>query len=123
MGKTIDLRTIITTLLDEIDGTTYYEIAPSDAVYPYKVYEFELIDTQDVSRDDNILTVHVWGDQVKEVEQICDDIEDKFRFCNASSGVSYPTFYTYERRSIPDENKALKHRQLKILINNYYIGE
>lgn len=122
MSKTYDLRVIVKRLLDQVTGNTYYEEAPDTSVYPYKIFEFENIGTQDTNRDDSILVVHVWGRDIKQVELICDRIENLFQLCNNPTSTSLPTFYAFDRRPIPDEDKTLKHRQIKIQVQNYYIG-
>jgi|GEM_PF-2193847 hypothetical protein len=129
MGKTNDMKVIIKNLLDQTSGNTYYESRPVDDntsdIYQnsFKVFEFESINSDDISRDDYILTINVWGRNVKDVEQISDDIEDLLRHESYQSETCLPTFYTFERRPIPDEDKTIKRRQIKVLVNNYYIGE
>lgn len=122
MSKTYELRKIITSLLKQTDGEVFYEIASSDAVFPYKVYSFETLDLGDIERDDLILTVDIWGKEVGEVEEITDVIEDTFNSLNAPNLNTYPTFYRISRKPIEDEDKTIKRRQMKIQIQNYYTG-
>lgn len=123
MSKTFELRKIIKQILDMTIGKTYYELASDTAVFPYKVYSFENIDLGDVERDDLILLVDIWGkDDVSEVEFLTDEIENIFNNLNSPSATSLPTFYRISRKPIPDEDKSIKHRQLKFQIQNYYIG-
>ena len=123
MSKTYELRKIITSLLNQTEGEVYYETASTEAVFPYKVYSFESIDLGDIERDDLILLVDVWGkEDVNVVEEIADFIEDTFNNLNAPTDTSLPTFYRISRKPIADEDKTIKRRQLKFLIQNYYIG-
>lgn len=123
MGKTYDLRVIARTLLKQTLGEVYYEIASTNAIYPYKVFELANIDLGDMARDDLILIVHVWGKDIKEVDEIADGIEATLNGTNAPNGNSYPTFYRMSRNTIPDEDKSIKHKELKFNIQNYYTGE
>lgn len=123
MGKTYDLRVIVRTLLKQAPGEAYYEIASTSAIYPYKVFELGNIDLGDMNRDDLILIVHVWGKDIKEVDEIADKIEDILNGKNAPQGNTYPTFYRMSRNTIPDEDKSIKHKELKFNIQNYYTGE
>jgi hypothetical protein len=81
-----------------------------------------MIDLGDIERDDSILIVDIWGKDVIAVEEIADSIEDTFNCLNAPDTTSLPTFYRISRKPVEDENKVIKRRQLKFLIQNYYIG-
>lgn len=122
MSKTYELRKIIQPLLRQSLGEAYYEDASSDAAYPYKVWELTNIDLDDMSRDDIILIVNVWSDNAKEADEVADEIEKTLNGLNAPKGDSYPTFYRMGRIRVPDEDKNIKHRELKFNIQNYYIG-
>lgn len=122
MSKTYELRKIILPLLEQSKGKAYYDLASDKAVYPYKVYSFSNIDLGDISRDDLILVVDIWGkDNVIEVEEIADSIENTFNYLNAPTTTSFPTFYRISRNPIEDEDKTIKRRQLKFQIQNYYV--
>ena len=122
MSKTLELREIVTTELNKSNGESYYEIASDKAAYPYKVFTFDSIDLGDMSRDDLILVVDVWSNDVKEADQVADTLENNLNGNNTPSGTSYPTFFKTSRTTVPDEDKSIKHRQLKFLIQNYYTG-
>lgn len=122
MSKTYELRKIIKTFLDTTLGKTYYEIASDSAIFPYKVYSFENIDLGDIERDDLILVIDIWGkEDISEVELLADNIEKLFNNLNHPHGNSFPTFFRVSRKPIPDEDKTIKHRQLKFQVQNYYI--
>ena len=123
MNKTLELREITTELLDQSSGQSYYEIASATASYPYKVFAFDNIDLGDISRDDLVLVVDVWSGDTKEADLVADSVEQALNAVNAPQGTSYPTYYRLSRRSVPDEDKAIKHRQLKFVVQNYYTGE
>lgn len=123
MNKTLELRGIVYGKLNKAESKAYYEIASDNAVYPYKVFTFGNIDLGDLARDDLFLIIDIWGMDVKQVDAIADDVEEEFNASNDPGGNSYPTFFRVSRITVPDENKELKHRQLKLLIQNYYTGE
>lgn len=122
--KTEVLRRIVTTLLDQVPGKTYYDHAPDDAVFPYKVYSFESIDLNDLSRDDLVLIVDLWdrGESTGFVESIADQIENELNNVTVPKGGAYPTFFRISRKPLADENKQLQHRQLRFAVQNYYVG-
>lgn len=121
MSKTLELRKVIKAKLDTISnsGNTYYEIADDGCKYPYKVFSFDNIDLGDLNRDDLILVIDVWTKDVKEADRIADDIEGLFKMLNSPTSTILPTFYRYSRQALLDEDKTIKHRQIKILIQNY----
>lgn len=123
MSKTKELRKIVKAILDTSTGETYYENATDDGVYPFKVFSFDNVNLGDTARDDVMLVVDVWGDSVSDVEYVADEIEASLNCKNNPQGNSYPTFYKDMRYTVFDENKAIKHKQLKFIIQNYYIGE
>lgn len=122
MTKTLELKGIVYTLLKGSTGEAYYENANKDANYPYKVFTFDNIDLGDLNRDNIILIVDVWGKDIKQVDEIADTIEETLNCANVPQGNSYPTFYRISRTTVPDEDKSIKHKQLKFQIQNYYIG-
>lgn len=121
MGKTLDLREVIKSRLDSIDDITdaCYEIASDDVDYPYVVFSFDNIDLDDTSRDDLIMVVDVWTKNSKQADNIADAIESLFNGLNAPTNTILPTFYRYSRKSILDEDKTIKRRELKFQIQNY----
>lgn len=123
MGKTNSLRKIIQSKINTIISC-YYRIADENKDYPYAVYDFENIDLLDISRDDLILIVDVWGKgkDTSHIEEITDNIEALFHAANLPDEDVLPTFYRISRNPIDDEDKTLIHRQLKFQIQNYNIG-
>lgn len=128
MSKTPELKDIIYSLLIQSQGEAYYEIASDQAVYPYKVFTFDNMNLGNSGRDDIMLVVDVWNKETgtgaasTEADSMCDKIEKDLHLTNAPNGTSFPTFYRDSRITVPDEDKSLKHKQMKFLIQNYYIG-
>jgi hypothetical protein len=84
MGKTLDLKEITYDLLKHSPGEAYYEIASDEAVYPYKVFAFDNINLGDLCRDDIMLIVDVWSNDVREANSVADAIEKDLNGINAS---------------------------------------
>lgn len=123
MSKTNALRRIIQSNLNSIVKSAYREIDDKEH-FPYAIYDFETIDLGDISRDDLILIVDVWGygKDPAEIEDISDQIEKLFNAANLPGEEVLPTFYRVSRQPIDDDNKHIIHRQLKFQIQNYEIG-
>lgn len=123
MSKTNALRKIIQSNISAI-VSSYYRSADDDANYPYAVYDFENIDLGDISRDDLILVIDVWGkgNDTSEVEEIADQLEAKFNAANLPNEEVLPTFYRISRKPVDDEDKTLIRRKLKFQVQNYAIG-
>ena len=124
MSKTIELRKVITSILRKTNTEVYYENATDTALYPYIVYELESINWGTVGRDDVYLIIDVWdkNDSSLNVEVITDKVEDLLNNLNAPTNLVLPTFYKESRRALQDEDKSIRHRQLRFVIQNYYIG-
>lgn len=122
--KTEVLRRLVTELLERTQGKVYYDHAPDDANFPYKVYGFESIDLNDLSRDDLMLTIDIWdrNASTKLVESIADQLEEALNNLTLPEYGVYPTFFRISRKPVADEDKQLQHRQLKFTIQNYYVG-
>ena len=124
MSKTIELRKVITSILRKANTEVYYENATDTALYPYIVYELESINWGTVGRDDVYLIIDIWdkNDSSLNIELITDKVEDLLNNLNAPTLSVLPTFYKESRRALQDEDKSIRHRQLRFVIQNYYIG-
>lgn len=128
MGKTNELRKLIKAHLTNqefvqkhgIKGV-YFENADKDKMYPHIVFSFGNINTGDIHRKDYALTVDVFDKSPSAflVEEITDDIEDMFNALNDPQEKILPTFYLEGRRTVIDEDKTIRHRQIDIIIQNY----
>lgn len=125
MSKTIELRKVVKSLLKKVNNSIFYEEANEKAQFPYIVYEFDTVNLNNYPRDDIFLTIDVWDRNIDtvRVETLADDIEKVLNHINNPTISVLPTFYLENRMSIRDEDKTIKRRQLKFIIQNYYIGE
>lgn len=124
MSKTIEIRKVIKKLLKESHERIFYENASDKAPFPYIVFNIESINFDNEGRDDLILTIDIW-DKNKDstaIEILADNVEDTLDFRNNPTETVLPTFYKESRRSLSDEDKSIRRRQLTFLIQNYYTG-
>ena len=121
MSKTADLRELITTQLNSVDGGTYHRRAPNDAAFPYKTYALTRVDLGDLSRDDFMLEVDVWdhSDDAKTVEAIADEVEAMFNDANLPQSTILPTFFRESRIPVDDPDKDIQHIRLAFLVELY----
>lgn len=121
MSRTNDLKKLIQTKLKTLATNVYYEIAADNALYPHVVFTFDSIDLGDLSREDYMLNVDVWdkGKSTTAIDDLCDSIENLLQAENLPQTHILPTFYLVDRRNVPDEDKAIKHRVIRFQIQNY----
>lgn len=121
MGKTTDLRKLIQTQLLTACSDVFYETAPADKMYPHIVWDLTRIDLGDLSRDDLILDVDIWdrNTDAKNIDNLADAVEALFNAQNLPQLTILPTFFRIDRKSVPDEDKKIKHRVLSFQVQNY----
>lgn len=123
MSKTADLRKLIMSKLQTVQGGTYHKSAPKDAEYPYKTFTLTSVAFPNNPRDDFTLEVDSWdrpadGSQ-KTVEEIADQIEKLFSNANLPEPPIYPTFFREARYNLEDPDKSLQHIQQHFLVQLY----
>lgn len=128
--RTNNLRKLVRSMLGEVTDKhgikeIYYELANDDKMYPHIIFSFDNINTGDLYRHDLSLVIDIYdkADSAYLVEQIADDVEDMFNAINLPQETILPTFYLEARRSVPDEDKKIRHRQIEVIIQNYEILE
>lgn len=119
--KTNDLKKLIQTKLKKLTTNVYFEIAADNALYPHIVFTFNSVDLGDLSRQDYILYIDVWdkGNNSTAIDELCDNIETLLQAQNLPQTRILPTFYLMDRKSIPDEDKQIRHRLIRFQIQNY----
>ena len=123
MSKTATLRKLVRETLQTVQGETYHNSAPSDAVYPYKTFALKNVFFTE-ERDDFDLCVDIWGrGDWKVVEEIADQIEKLFRNTNLPQPTILPTFFRENRYNLDDPDKTLQHIQLRFLVQLYELEE
>ena len=121
MTSTNNLRKLIVTMLKEVCNTVYCEVAENDEIYPRIVYSVSRIDLGDLVRKDYVLDIDIWdkSESSYKVEEIKDKVEDLFNGANKPCERILPTFYLIGSNRVPDEDKLIKHRVVKVQIQNY----
>ena len=128
MSKTNEIRKLVTSKLTNEEfvkrygiKSVSYENADDDKVFPHIVFTLENINLGDLSRRDNILMIDVWdkSDSANLAEDIADEIEEMFWAQNMPQDLILPTFFLENRRTVKDEDKKIRHKQLEISIQNY----
>lgn len=128
MSKTNEIRKLIASKLTNEEfvkrygiKSVSYENADDDKVFPHIVFTLENINLGDLSRHDAILTIDIWdkSDSDNLAEDITDEIEKMFWAQNMPQNLILPTFFLENRRSVKDEDKKIRHKQLEISIQNY----
>ena len=119
--RTNDLKKLIQTKLKTITTDVYYEVASDDALYPHIVFDFDSINLGDLSRQDYMLNIDVWsnGKNTKPIDDMCDSIEELLQGQNLPQENILPTFYLVDRRTVPDQDKDIKHRLIRFQVQNY----
>lgn len=123
MSKTLELRKLIKQQLDTVVGETCYKTAPASVDFPYKVFSFETVDLNDISRDDIILDVDIYTKDATQADTIADDIEPLFNATNIPTEEILPTFFKMSRKPILDEDETISRIQLRFQIESYERGE
>ena len=101
VSKTIELRKVIISLLNQTNKEVYSENASDKALFPYIVYELESVDFGNTGRDDIILTIDIWDKNMDStnVETLADQVEKLFDGTNNPTSTVLPTFYAVGRYS------------------------
>lgn len=121
MSKTAALRKLVFEKLNTVQGESYHQSAPPDAVYPYKTFTLKSVSFTGF-RDDLDLCVDIWGrGDWKIVEEIADDIEKLLQNSNFPQDTILPTFFRDNRYNLEDPDKTLQHIQLRFLVQLYEI--
>lgn len=119
--RTNELKKLLQTKLKTITNDVYYEQADDNALYPHIVFNFRTIDLGDLSRQDYILEIDLWdkGTSTTAIDKMADDVENLLQGQNLPQTGILPTFYLYDRKSILDSDKDIKHRLIRFQIQNY----
>lgn len=121
--RTNDLKKLVQTQLKTVqkDIKVYHEVADDTAVYPHLVFQFRRIDLNDLSRQDYVLQVDVWdrNNSTQTVDNLADSVENLLQGKNLPQTNILPTFYLIDRKTVEDEDKMIRHRQIQFQVQNY----
>ena len=98
-----------------------YEIIPDDVMYPHIVFSFDNVNQTDLSRDDIRMVIDLWdkSKSAANVENLADEVEKIFDGVNDPQENILPTYYIESRRTVLDEDKTIRHKQIVVIIQNY----
>lgn len=121
MGRTNDLRKLIRGKLLHICRNVYYETAPDTFLYPHITFSCKNMSAVDGNRQDIMLDIDLWdkSENANQIEEMADETEDAFNIKNEPQDTILPTFYLVSRNSVEDENKMIRHRAIRVLIETY----
>ena len=120
-SRTNDLKVLLMEKFRTLTQNVYFEQAADSALYPHIVFDFREIDLGGINRQDYVLEVDIWtkGTNTTTIDELADSVEDLLQAENLPQTRILPTFYKIDRRSIIDQDKTLKHRQVRFQIQNY----
>lgn len=121
MSRTNDLRKLMMTMLKEVCNSVYCENADKDEIYPHIVYTISNINLGDLVRNDYIADIDIWdrSESLLQIEELKDKVEDMFRNKNMPCDTILPTFYLVDSIKVNDEDKMIRHRRIRVQIQNY----
>lgn len=121
MSRTNDLRLLIKNMLETVCENTFFERADEDKMYPHIVFCYDFISTGDSHRHDATVDIDLWdrGTSAVRIEDMADAVEDLFNNQNKPQDTILPTFYLAGRKTVPDEDKTIKHRLIQVMVQNY----
>lgn len=121
MSRTNDLKKLIKSQLEKVCENVYHEKADEKKLYPHIVFSIESIDTGDLHRKDYIINIDIWdkSDKTVLIDDLADDVEYLFHAVNLPQGNILPTCFTIDRKRLEDEDKEIKHRLIRLQVQNY----
>lgn len=123
---TNELRKLIQSKLKTVCDNVFYEIADNKMIYPHCVFSFRSVDTSDFAfaRKDIRCDIDIWdkGNDATQIEDLADSIESLFNAKNIPQDEILPTFFLDRRISVLDEDKDIRHRVIRLTIQNYERG-
>ena len=121
MSRTNDLRKLIKGRLDKVCSNVSFEQASDDKMYPHIVFTYDYIDMGNINRNDMMVDIDIWdkSDSAAAIEDLADRVEDLFNAQNIPQDTILPTFYLVDRKIVPDEDKKIRHRLIRVQVQNY----
>lgn len=123
-ANTYALRKVITPVLKhptELEKRVYYNKAPAELFFPYAVYHFKNMNSNQYPAESGILHVEIFdkADTSDRIDRIADQVIRELDFMNAPNDEILPTIYFNDRDYSHDTDKGLQIIDLRFEINNY----
>jgi hypothetical protein len=114
------IKTIRETL-ETIHTDVYFKRAGKNTQNPYIVFTIASNASEDVNRDDNVLSINVWGDDTSNpsVYSLADTIEETFKMKRILNDNHLLMFSKVSRLDIPDPNPMTERIELRYNIRTY----
>ena len=118
MGKINDLPYLVTTKLKTVCDDVYFEMADEHSMYPHIVFDYNRANSFQNTLDVNI---DIWdkNESAVAIENLTDAVEELFNNINSPQDTIIPTFYVEDRVIVPDPDKKLRRRRVKLSVNFY----
>ena len=125
VSKTVELRKVIVSLLEQVTPNVSFDKADKKTQFPYSVYSMNNVDLSSYPRDDISVTVDIWDKDIDSIriETLTDKLEKILNRNNHPTDKVLPTFYLVGRNSLEDEDPLIQRRQLKFIVKNYEVRE
>ncbi len=125
VSKTVELRKVIVSLLEQVTPNVSFDKADKKTQFPYSVYSMNNVDLSSYPRDDISVTVDIWDKDIDSIriETLTDKLEKILNRNNHPTDKILPTFYLVGRNSLEDEDPLIQRRQLKFIVKNYEVRE
>lgn len=109
------------TLLSQAQKPVYFEQAPSGASYPYIVFKVPDSVNVESDRQDYSLIIDVWDNQADTtaLENLTSDVDKLLHKLRVTDENQFLMFERENRLMIPDEDTAIKRRQLQYTVKQY----
>lgn len=118
--KINELCKVVNTRLKTVCDNVFHEIARDSKLYPHIVFTIKSGSNPNLIRFDYLIDIDIWHTNTEQIETLADNVELLFNaVTDTASSVISPTFYLDTRLSVPDEDKNIKHRLVRVQAQIY----
>lgn len=117
----INLLSYVFTKLSETQKPVYFEIAPTNAVFPFIVYKLPNSVNIESDRQDYTLQIDVWdkNTDTTALETLTNDIDKRLHQLQHLDTNQFLKFERESRLMIPDTDPTIRRRQLRYVVKQY----
>ena len=109
----IELRKAINTKLKMIHPRVYFAVAPSDAVFPYLVYDIPNIQDDGECLEQVVIDVDGWslGTDTTALETLMSEVNAGLNKATLTSGTMTAAFYLDTKLTLLDDDPLIRRRK------------